>query len=435
MEKQETIPSKNKRRKCKVLPDDVLMDIFSRLPLKTLSNSKWVCKNWYVLVRHPLLAQLHFARNPLLPCPLFHSQHQDRESYLIDPEHFVNHENSATAYHLQLKDVKNFFGTRYLEVVGTVNGLVCFSPYRYAYQPLPYYICNPITRDYLIPPTSPMVDYRPLGNGFGFDSLHNEYKVIRILRESCWKTTGDMAAEVFTLGSDSWREITTNVPFINFMEPCNVLVNGCLHWVAYVGNHVGKRAILSFNVETEQFDVIQMPTKEGSYSDSYDLMVLGGHLCVMINNGLGNREIQVMKDYGVHSSWAKKFVLEPKAVNLFFSWGQMIELKNGEILFISNSGELGYYYHQTKIFSIVKIFIIKGGPVKADLSSPIFLTGSLFSPNNVGYYRRAEDKPFLTHRAIFSWNFTWSVTKGDITFAAFANQLKLLIFFFNVTCI
>ncbi|KAF9609933.1 hypothetical protein IFM89_019336 [Coptis chinensis] len=93
------------------LPSDIIFDILSRLPLKTISHCRWVSKKWYNLVLHPCLAELHFARNNLL-CAVYHDRGEGK-SYLIDPECFINFETSVTAYDLQLKGLPENFGKEY----------------------------------------------------------------------------------------------------------------------------------------------------------------------------------------------------------------------------------------------------------------------------------------------------------------------------------
>ncbi|KAF9610482.1 hypothetical protein IFM89_022446 [Coptis chinensis] len=82
------------------LPVDIIFDIFSRLPLQTISNCRWVSKTWYDFILHPCLAEMHYARTSL-PCSIFVSQYQN--SYLIDPKCLDNLEKSGTAYNLELR--------------------------------------------------------------------------------------------------------------------------------------------------------------------------------------------------------------------------------------------------------------------------------------------------------------------------------------------
>ncbi|KAF9624394.1 hypothetical protein IFM89_011319 [Coptis chinensis] len=159
---------------CKVskLPDDIFFDIISRLPLKTISACKWVSKTWYALILNPRLAEIHFAKTNS-PCVLFGGWY--KKFHLIDNECFDSFDTSATTYHIEFKEFNENFtmdgSINYYEVVGLVNGLVCFchESHEGCFNGSPYYVCNPITKDYVIPPKSPNNHIEPLGSGFGFD--------------------------------------------------------------------------------------------------------------------------------------------------------------------------------------------------------------------------------------------------------------------------
>ncbi|KEH22666.1 F-box-like protein [Medicago truncatula] len=47
-----------------VLLDELITDILSRLPVKTLMQFKCVCKSWKTLISNPALAKLHLHRSP-----------------------------------------------------------------------------------------------------------------------------------------------------------------------------------------------------------------------------------------------------------------------------------------------------------------------------------------------------------------------------------
>ncbi|KAF9609948.1 hypothetical protein IFM89_019351 [Coptis chinensis] len=121
-----------------------------------------------------------------------------------------------------------------------------------------------------------------------------------------------------------------------------------------------------------------------------ELMVLGERLCVMENSPWGEKEIWMMKDYGVHSSWAKEYVFERKFFYRGFHSGHplVIELKNSELLLLNEDGHLGYFDPKKKIFTAINVCDRKNEPAKPEKMFPIFLNGSLFSPKTVGYTQR-----------------------------------------------
>jgi hypothetical protein len=47
------------------LPEDVLMNIFARLPVKSLLQFKCVCKPWYAVIRDPIFITKHANQSAL----------------------------------------------------------------------------------------------------------------------------------------------------------------------------------------------------------------------------------------------------------------------------------------------------------------------------------------------------------------------------------
>ncbi|XP_026426084.1 F-box protein At3g07870-like [Papaver somniferum] len=97
-------------------------------------------------------------------------------------------------------------------VIGTCNGLICFSE-NYCFDILePSYICNPITGEYVNIPRvikrDNIVDYSELiVCGFGYHLSTNKYKIVKI---HYTETTHLGRVEVYTIGSGSgWRETGT----------------------------------------------------------------------------------------------------------------------------------------------------------------------------------------------------------------------------------
>ncbi|PWA75299.1 F-box domain-containing protein [Artemisia annua] len=186
------------------LPDDVVLDILSRLPVKSMAYSKCVCKNW---------------RNLVLKC-------WSPECLLIYCYECVDigtHPGTLKLTEIEGKHNQNrllrdpFMGIRIADlfpgslvfVVGSVNGLICLWKLGDdGDEGDNTCICNPITKEYMILPKQrfSVESYMDLSCGFGV-SLAGEHKVIRILCQS--KT---LKVEVYTLGTTNgevWKYLTT----------------------------------------------------------------------------------------------------------------------------------------------------------------------------------------------------------------------------------
>ncbi|KAL5730152.1 hypothetical protein ACHQM5_003010 [Ranunculus cassubicifolius] len=408
------------------LPIDITFDILLRLPLKSLSNCRYVSKSWSNFILNPRFTHHHFTKHNL-PLAIFPTRFGP--SYLIDPENLSRYERSAKAYDLGLKEFKENFsiGDGYwarFDVIGTANGLVCFAPECHDYEPAPYYVVNPITRDYMLVPESPLIDVQPVGSGFGFDEVRKEYKLVRILphpirtkREWEWecedvdddavkeervRTVDNVVTygnkyEIFTLGSRSWRQIYFSKLTIMSIKKFSVVVNGCIHWVS--GKKTVKEyccTIISFNMAREKLDMMQMPplprpSKNQDVLEAFDLLVLNGCLCVIDDDPSGGKGLWAMKKYGVHSSWVKEYSFKP---NVFYRrWHgvhEVMELKNGELLLVDKEGNLSYYDRKKKTSKSIMLHDRDGNQVQVQPDFAVILKGSLISPKAIGSDQRGN---------------------------------------------
>ncbi|KAJ9536574.1 hypothetical protein OSB04_un000223 [Centaurea solstitialis] len=195
--------------------------------------------------------------------------------------------------------------------VGSVNGLICL--WHYGYEVDNTYICNPVTREYMILPRQ-RFQKMVVVYGFGVSSLTGEYKVVRAFqRDKGIKKSRSsvLEAEVYTLGTGQWRSLPP-VPvtyLINtFGQFCGPFLNNHWHWFVNdnVDAHVNK--ICTFDLDKETFQSFPSPpVKENRYTYRQSLAILKGCLCILdtYNSEL---TIWVMKNYGINNSWCKQVV-------------------------------------------------------------------------------------------------------------------------------
>ncbi|KAF9609010.1 hypothetical protein IFM89_012349 [Coptis chinensis] len=372
------------------LPSDIILDnIFSSLPLKSLSQCRWVCKTWYRFIHHPRFAQIHYQmaiQNRCSPCLGFFLDPSMNELRLIDHQVFDNLKTSVVS-----SDVETYplveFGFSDLQIIGVVNGLVCFGEHHHhSYLPRKYIIYNPITGEHFQLPEDTCIftdiDFAALG----FDSAANEYKVIRIRDDH-------RGAEIFTLGTTRWRRVEDHVPKIQITHPFSVLVNGNLHWIS--SEQDGPLSIFAFNVASEKFCEFESPPFQQEQGRPFgDLRVIEELLCFIDMKEFDEFEMWVMKDYGVQGSWAKEYKFNSQVLNCTlhnYMCGQNVfKLKNGEFLVKYGPKDFGYYDAKQRTCQPVLLPITydcKYGlhPDDCEYDLPhVFLLGSLFSPKNIG---------------------------------------------------
>ncbi|KAF5202247.1 F-box protein [Thalictrum thalictroides] len=237
--------------------------------------------------------------------------------------------------------------------------------------------------DHIILPLSPKYQIQPVKSGFGFSSTTNEYKVIRILEKGSDKHF-KAEAEIFTLGSDSWRMIEA-FPYPSCFDQ-NLFLNGNLHWMTFENMELfSSQVIVSFNVGTEELDVMQPPPYAKQQRVMFkDLRVLGENLWFIDADFDFQIDVWVMKNYGVATSWVKEYVIKRKSDSVSLYWCknyEVMKLWNGELLMRCGDHTLGYYDPEKGTFKPITVHEMPD--VDYVIRPPIMLSGSLFSPQNV----------------------------------------------------
>ncbi|KAF5746139.1 putative F-box and associated interaction domains-containing protein [Tripterygium wilfordii] len=343
-----TLMKKNSMSLIESLPQEIIMDILSRLPPISLFQIKFVCRSWRNLAQDPLLLLMHNSyMNHSDPSIILHSDCPVRNQiYYLD----LNEENRMVKT-IHVPPLPDF------DLVGSCNGLLCLCDMK---RRDPIYILNPFIRHCTeLPVSEGMISHhygRPL-LGFGFNPTTNEYKVIKVanypiprLRRGPARFTTDAYAEIFTIGSHTWRSLGS-LPYRFLRLQSQTLVNGRLHWFTWQTREDGlDRKLLSFDIDSELFQEVATP-ECGSFDNrgSY-LMVLKDCLSAVVyqNCRYWNFDIWVMRDYTVKESWIKKFSIDghylPRGLaddrsfrTSFFKRRQAIRvvcvLKNEEVLF------------------------------------------------------------------------------------------------------
>ncbi|PHU02795.1 hypothetical protein BC332_28046 [Capsicum chinense] len=140
-------------------------------------------------------------------------------------------------------------------IAGSINGLICYN------------IChdltlwNPSTRKFKQLPDLGLQMTSDFHIGFGYDRVHDDYKVVAIIREF---RTNYYYAKIYSLKIDSWRTMDDGA---RLYHHSGMLVNGNLHWIT-------------------------------KYDDGYGIMFID------LVDG------KCSKEYGVKESWTKLYTIK-----------------------------------------------------------------------------------------------------------------------------
>ncbi|XP_020982601.1 F-box protein At1g47340-like [Arachis duranensis] len=294
---------------------DIIIDIFVRLPIKSVLICRCVCKDWNILISDPNFAKLLFTRT--LPATMirpFRSRIFRLAEY--DPIEWherrnnpcccrvfdvLNHSSSSIKLDpkFEIPGPKPFKGrVLYIEVL-SCNGLFYLSGPEYRNISL---VCNPITGEFIRLPKIPQLrkHCKQIHWGFGFHPKTNQYKLVRI---QMFKHDHSMVVEMHTVGTLTWINIEIDYPknLINLYETGTYL-NGALHWIGLDVD--GNVSIWAFNFDTEKFQTFSMAPMDPD--TKVIVFEFRDSLCLLYSNELLGTMWR-MERYGVGESWTPIF--------------------------------------------------------------------------------------------------------------------------------
>ncbi|THG15158.1 hypothetical protein TEA_015758 [Camellia sinensis var. sinensis] len=354
---KQIIPNKkNKHSIPKELPTQIILEILSRLPIKTLFLCQLVSKHWLSLISDPHFAKLHLSRSQvnllikpkyrssllrLVDLQILHKIHPlDAQLKFIPKIHFP----SLGSQLLQCPKtnqykVIRFFNQRFVEFFDpTIKNFVAS-------------FFNPLTEE--------------------LDDSFDPITELRTSRE-------EAKAIIYTIGEGSWRNMGS-VPYFLTNHSFNSFVNGALHWLNFARD--SPDFIICFDFGSEQFRVVPEPPEFGlhrkEFPDHIRVGVLRDSLSICDFSNPRRIDIWLMKDYGIKESWSKELVIENgigKRGNLDRHEPIMI-LKSGEILMLVNKDALKMYNPKLVPKSTPQFSNTKQSPLAmVCFVCPVFLT-------------------------------------------------------------
>ncbi|XP_073148185.1 F-box protein At3g07870-like [Henckelia pumila] len=388
------------------LPSEIIANILSRLPWRTIISCKCVCKQWDKLLSSPEFVKFH--RSVSTPEVLV-LQADPNGRYLCK---FVEHEYGFQLHQGMKFDPKAFINSSpadyQIEMKGSVDGLLCLQ-YSSKIDDV-ICVCNPITREYTsLPRLARIVESVNFTHyGFGVSSITGQYKVVYMFQKSVQKVRQCRISEnfkcefydylIYTLGTGRyWRSIHRNSPFGLSHLSFGVFLNGNLHGLVK-SSPESDISISCFDLEDESFKPFSpppYPLRLVWFACRDALGVLDDCLCICDSTSSsdeGGVVIWTMKEYGVKESWTRQFVFLGTHISPSIPCDVVCPIKgykNGDILFSWQRRTMFYYNNKTKTSHKVDMCTHNLDPsfwFKTVLHSSSFLSLESFEVENVISY-------------------------------------------------
>ncbi|XWS23579.1 hypothetical protein CRYUN_Cryun28dG0027100 [Craigia yunnanensis] len=285
------------------IPLDIVYGILSQLPVKALLRFKSVSKEWFCLINDPYFIKLHLR--------------QSMKTYRNNLNIILKENASGKLFSADF-DYVNLDNPREL------NHPIKRRPGEeldddYDNTEVDTRVVEYIDGDYKVLPDQP-VELPQLQQltfyGFGYDSINDDYKLVRIVQKIDVSRSLPLISEVkaYCLKTNTWRkgEVIPNYYFHKSWRTSGWFLCGALHWLG-VKERVEERksecseclnsSVIAFDVETEKYHIIELLDNMKRETYNMALGALGGCLC-MITISLDSEVIVwMMKDYGVKESW------------------------------------------------------------------------------------------------------------------------------------
>lgn len=334
------------------LPPEVITDILSRLPVKSLLRFRCTCKSWRCLIDSPDFMFFHLHKSIDTTSNVTVIFRENSDLYLVDFD--------APDKALELNHPLMCYGNR-LKVLGSCNGLLCICNVA---EDIAFW--NPSIKKYRILPLLP-VERRPQSDtslfaarvyGFGYDSFSDDYKLLRISYFiDLHNRTFDSKVKLFSLRSNGWKSFERMPYALCCARTMGVFVGGALHWV--VTRKLEPDApdlIIAFDLKFEVFQEVPMP-ELGNESFQMEVALLGGCLCMLANYQNTQVDLWVMKEYGSKETWCKLLTLtQPNDLrSLKFVRPLTYSRDGNKVLLELDHRKLCWYDLKNRALSFVKI--------------------------------------------------------------------------------
>ncbi|KZV16620.1 hypothetical protein F511_12076 [Dorcoceras hygrometricum] len=238
------------------LSEDVIVEILSKLPVKSLVRFRCVCKSWYVLVRDPTFITKHYKNL---------SSKEGDHLLVIKRDNITNGRvvsllKNGRDIAFGDRELPPFFNATFghVRLIGPCNGIVALYGFHDNIA-----LWNPIIGDLklLLASQLPRLCHAKIRGGdlgIGFDPITNDFKVVQILFCVCPESHLTSQVEIYSSKTNSWKKHGSSMPanIMYYNTWSMVYKNETFCWWAQDSS---TEVILSFNMSQEIFETTPLP--------------------------------------------------------------------------------------------------------------------------------------------------------------------------------
>ncbi|XP_074267450.1 F-box protein At4g22390-like [Silene latifolia] len=241
----------------RLLPEDLIIEILSRLSVKTLLRFKSASKSLFNLIISPEFVKLYLRRSPVVQnsSKILLRSYKFLACFDVDPpqRRLVQLDIHPDV----IKLLEPYFDDNLIEyfrpgIVAICNGVVCFKKQK------EIVLYNPATRAYRQVPRPPF--HTKINDELiAYDCVGDDFKIFSIIKYSGKRGDSDECETyLYNLKGNSWSKIKSPPRgFHSFPSGCRI-ANDALYWMIYEGGLVNLR-IVRFDVSSHRYEEISLP--------------------------------------------------------------------------------------------------------------------------------------------------------------------------------
>ncbi|XP_013746089.2 F-box protein DOR-like [Brassica napus] len=239
------------------VPEELAMEIFSRLPSKAMARCRCACKLWSSMLRRQDFTDFFLTKSCARPQLLFvRDDYSVREFVFISspqPENPQENSYVVAANHLACFPRSNGF-------YGCTNGFFCYGADRFfkgLKKPVRVpVICNPSTGQSLTLPRLISKMRYGVQSYLGYEPMEKELKLLSMNSSLVSNEWISVEYQVLTLGTKklSWRLVECCIPHCSSSEW--ICISGVLYYAARAAGSSVNSMVVCFDLRSEKFSSV-----------------------------------------------------------------------------------------------------------------------------------------------------------------------------------